>query len=410
MNLPGSWRLVAVGLAGFAFAFYLALGFEIVASGSDVLTRDNGYIFGIARQVAAGRLPYLDFPFEYPPLSLIPIALPYLAGGTDINRWYGVLVLENVALVAATAASVAYLARRGWSARGTADTVLVYALLVAATPILFIRFDALAALLSTLALCAAVAGRHALAGLSLAVGGLAKLYPVLLLPLFALPGLVARRWRDVSSLVVGAVVPVVLGGVSLFALTGVAAFSFVTYHGARGVEIESLPASVALVAHLLGVTAASTSAGFGSWQLDSPIVTSLGWLWIGIPVVLAAAVAVSAIVRFADDTRATGSVAPETHIVHLVAAILVFMLGYRVLSPQYMVWLLPFAALLPRAKVIAVGVACLLTLYLYPFGAAGLIAMSPFSIVVLALRNGLLLGIFAWLVAPGLAAAVRLRT
>jgi len=90
-----------------------------------------------------------------------------------------------------------------------------------------------------------------------------------------------------------------------------------------------------------------------------------------------------------------------------MATILVFMLGYRVLSPQYMVWLLPFAALLPRSKVLVVGMACILTIYVYPFGAQGLIDLQTFPILVLALRNLMLFGLFAWLVAPGIRLAAR---
>ena len=165
--------------------------------------------------------------------------------------------------------------------------------------------------------------------------------------------------------------------------------------------------SAHMLAYTLGAGPASTFQGFGSWQLESALVDSLGWLWIAIPVVMAAAVALAAFAQYGRDQRLTGSVSPPTQIGLLMATILVFMLGYRVPSPQYMVWLLPFAALLPRSKVLVVGMACILTIYVYPFGAQGLIDLQTFPILVLALRNLMLFGLFAWLVAPGIRLAAR---
>jgi hypothetical protein len=310
-------------------------------------------------------------------------------------------------LVVATAVGLAYLARRGWSVRGTADTLIVYALLVAATPILFLRFDSLPALLTVIAMCAVASRRPVLAGIALSLGGFVKLYPLLLAPLFALPSLLSRKYGYLSSLIAGTAATLGVGLIGLIAVAGPLGLSFLTYHADRGFEIESVPATAGMLAYTLGAGPASTFQGFGSWQLESALVDSLGWLWIAIPVVMAAAVALAALAQYGRDQRLTGSVSPQTQIGLLMAAVLVFMLGYRVLSPQYMVWLLPFAALLPRSKVLVVGMACILTIYVYPFGAQGLIDLQTFPILVLALRNLMLFGLFAWLVAPGIRLAAR---
>ena len=65
-------------------------------------------------------------------------------------------------------------------------------------------------------------------------------------------------------------------------------------------------------------------------------------------------------------------------------------------------WLLPFAALLTRGKLALVLAACVLTSYIFPLAYQELLALDPGLIIALAMRNILLLGLFAWLVAPGL--------
>ena len=396
-------RVLLIGAVAVLIAFYAALVGEMLVVGWDVLGRDNGYLLDYARQFATGGLPYRDFAFEYPPLALIMIVLPYFLGGTSLAQWSALLAAENLVVVIATAGSVAYLARRGWSVRGTTDTVLVYTLLIAATPIVFIRWDSLPALLTAIALCAIASGRPVLSGVALALGGLDKLYPLLLAPVVALPSFLSRKWREFAGIVAGAVVTVAIGLGALVVLVGpTLALSFLTYHADRGYEIESVPAMFGLLAHAFGGADASTFSGFGSWQLESPLVDSLGPLWIALALAMAAAVAVSAIVQYRRELKASGSVSPQTQLGYLMATILVFMLGYRVLSPQYVIWLLPFAALLPRGKVVVTGLACLLTLYVYPFGAQGLIDMQTFPIVMVAIRNVVLFALFVWLIAPGL--------
>ena len=119
------------------------------------------------------------------------------------------------------------------------------------------------------------------------------------------------------------------------------------------------------------------------------------------------ALAVSAAATYRHELREQGAVKPSTQVAVVAAAIVVTLLAYRVLSPQYIIWLLPFAALLPRGKLTLTLAICALTLYIFPFGYEGLVHFTTDAIVALALRNALLLVLFVSLVAPGLAIAWR---
>jgi hypothetical protein len=402
-------RAAEIALVVLVVVLLLALARQMLTMSYRVMGHDTDYYLGVGRQVAAGLIPYRDFSFEYPPAALPAVVLPVVlasaagfANSLDGTSYVVLLALENAVIVTITAACLVWLARRGWSARPAPATVVVYALLVVATPILFWRFDALPALMTVLALCALAAARPAAAGIALAAGAAVKLYPLALLPVLVLRSAMAGAWRDAGRLIVGAVVPLVVGGAFMFAGGGSGALAFLGYQSTRGVQVESVPASVALLEHALTGSQVSVFEGFGSWQLESSLLEQVGWLWPIVAIVLLLTVALAGAASFREDVRSRGGVQPQTTVAMTAATIVVTLLAYRVLSPQYVVWLLPFAALLPRGKVTLTLVISALTLYIFPFGYEGLLHFQFDGIAALALRNGLLVALLIWLVAPGL--------
>jgi hypothetical protein len=229
-----------------------------------------------------------------------------------------------------------------------------------------------------------------------------------MVPVLALEPTFQRNWRALLRLG-GSVVPIAVSSAITVAGAGWSGPSFLGYYAGRGVQLESVPASIVLVAHVCCGTPASAFKGVGSWQLESPLIDELGWLWPSLAVLLLAALFLSAFACFRHDLRVWGEVRPQTHIEHLVAAILVAMLSYRLLSPQYMVWLLPFAALLRTHRAMLVLAASALTLFVYPFGYESLANLQPEGIAALVLRNAMLAGLFMWLVGPGVWLAVTRR-
>jgi hypothetical protein len=85
----------------------------------------------------------------------------------------------------------------------------------------------------------------------------------------------------------------------------------------------------------------------------------------------------------------------------LTAAVLAFVAFGKVLSPQYMIWLIPFAARLDgRAGGWARGVlllACAVTTLLYPLAFHWLLAFRGWTVGLLNYRNALLVGLWVYL-------------
>ncbi len=353
----------------------------------------------IADKVAEGLVPYRDFMLEYPPLALFPVALPRLAGGPANSAYERLFIVLAIALAIAAAAAVAWLAGRGWSALSRGESLVAYAALaLAAAPMVIWRFDILPALLSGLALVAVASRRPAWAGFALAMGAAVKLYPAFMVPVFVAYYLFGRRWRSAAMVIFGFVAFMAGLTAVLYSVAGMDGFSVLTYQEDRGFEIESVVAGMALAAHSLFGTSLSIYHDFGSYQVRSPLLGTLGGVNAVLMLSLGALFAVRLFLRFQRDARRFNAVQPQTLIAFLTASVLLLMLANKVLSPQYVAWLLPLGALLPWRKSLLLVVIFALTTVEFPIAFRQLMDLWPGLVFVLNLRNLLLLVLFLWIV------------
>lgn len=353
-----------------------------------------------ADRVLGGAMPYRDYALEYPPLALLPIVLPRLATTTE-GAYQALFSVLSLVLAAGLGAALVWLARRGWSAGTSNETMVTYvALGVASAPLIIWRFDIFPALLTSLALVAIAARRPAWAGAALGLGAVAKIYPALLVPVVIVFYLANREVKSVGLVIAGFTVAagVVLAPFMLFA--GTSAFSFLGYQNARGVEMESVLAGIILLAHTVSGAVAHVNWGFGSFQVASPLIQTLAIPYLLAEVALLLGLLAGGAFSFRSDALRHGSVRPRTLITYLLATLLLAIVVNKVLSPQYIVWLLPFGALLPLRKSLVLLVACALTTVVYPLGFNGLVSLDPAMVFILNIRNAVLIGLFVWLVIP----------
>lgn len=336
----------------------------------------------------------------YPPLALLPMVLPQLfLGGDDSMEAYRWLFLnQNVLISCGIAASLAWLADRRWALGGSSRVLVAYALpLVAVAPLVAWRYDIFVSLLVILAVAATVANRPGLAGLAIGLGALAKVYPAFLLPVLVVRHLARGETRAAGRIVSGFLLAVALVMGPVVLIGGRSAFSFIDWQQARGVEIESVVSGVALLAHLVFGAEVATSYGFDSWQIASPIADVLAGPLVFVTLLLLALICVAAFPRFRAEHRATLSQQADLLSACLLAALLVVILTNKVFSPQYLVWLLPLAALRPMREAFALALIGALSIVIFPLNWPQLIALDPAMIVLLNVRNLLLVAWLLWL-------------
>jgi len=251
------------------------------------LTRNQGDVglyLGNARAILDGGVPYRDVALEYPPLAIVPMVVPYLAGlpsgGVTLDRyawlfasWEAVLVvLLGIALVGiARRGGVAGSGDPGWSVAWRLPILAAGAALAIAW-----RFDLFAALLLTGAVWATLANRPTAAGVFLGLGVLTKLFPIIAMPALAVAWLAPRDDRRLVRFGLATVLTIALGELPFLALAGPDALSFLGYQAQRGLEIESVGAGIVLLDGLVRGVPVETHSPFKAVEVFGPLADS--WL------------------------------------------------------------------------------------------------------------------------------------
>ncbi|MBW3653020.1 MAG: DUF2029 domain-containing protein [Actinobacteria bacterium] len=384
--MTGSQRL-QLALAGAALLAVYGVA-TTVGPFSDITVNDL-YVYGVyAELLHAGQLPYVDFGFEYPPLAAIPIWLAGVPGLDDATYAASFGVLMALCLLAAQ-----QLAARLAGARRDGLTV---AWLFVATPLLIgaslrTHFDALPIAIALGGLLALSRDRHALGFALLGAGAMTKLFPGLL-AVIAIVWLAGRReWR--SALRGGAVFSAVVVAISL-PLAGAGYVDSFEFHLDRPVQIESTPASVLFALGGSEVTGTNLRPDrFKSNGLDGGHADAVEAVFAVLLILALAFIGWLA-------TR-------RPHVRHMVlcgfAALLAFVTLGKVFSPQYVIWLAPFAALAwvwrMRAVALLTAAAIALTHVEFPSRYFDLINVHTDVVVIVAARNALLLVALAVLAA-----------
>src|SRR3712207_270245 len=230
--------------------------------------------YNYSRQLLQGEVPYRDFALEYPPLSLLAFVLPNLVklgGVLKYENYVWLFVLENAVLSTMTTLVLVLVASFLQPKRHVTQVLIAYIILVAiATPILAHRYDLLPAFLTLLALLCVLAKYPTWAGIWLGLGIAAKLYPIMLLPTFSVYYLVNREYRSLLRFLLGTIGSTVLTLLPFALLAKEQLLSFLTYHKARGLQFESLPAGMISLGHVLGLTQAKWIFQYGAFDIVSP--------------------------------------------------------------------------------------------------------------------------------------------
>jgi Glycosyltransferase family 87 len=276
--------------------------------------------------VQDGRIPYRDFYDEYPPGSVPVFALPAILWDEHYVLVFKLLMAAcGVGLVACSAW---VLSRLRLSPLRLLPIVLAPALM---GPVFLNRYDPLAALLTAAALVAVLLSRDRTAGALLGIGTAMKLYP-------AVVALVAiRHVRDR----VGAAAAFVVAGAVLvlpfFALApGGVGYSLWT-QAKRHLQLETLGSSLLLALDKAHVYDAHWIAGNpGSIDLGGTLPDAVGVLSTLVSLGLLALVVV---------TYWLGPDGERRLVTAWAAALVAFTVFGKVLSPQYLTWILPFVPL-----------------------------------------------------------------
>jgi hypothetical protein len=313
--------------------------------------------------IERGSVPYRDFRLEYPPGALAAFAIPSLIAD-DARGYARAFALEmlvcGLAVLVACYAALRSLGARGYRlAAGLAGAALAPALL---GPLALTRFDLYPAAVTAAALALLLAGRDRLGAGVLGAAVAVKLYPAVLLPL-AVAWAWRRRGRREGLVALGLCVGVALLVFLPFLLLSADGVVWsVRRQLDRPLQIESLGAAVLVALHHVAGMPLDWASGHGSQNLDGTVAV------VAAAVTSVVQLAVLAYVwwRFAARASASRVMLAEAALAVLVA----FVALGKVLSPQFLLWLLPAAGLVSGRRLWAalglLATACALTRGWFP--------------------------------------------
>lgn len=291
-------------------------------------------------EIAHGKVPYRDFDLEYPPGALPMFALPGLVshGGQDQDVKPGFRrTFETLMWMCGAIALIAM----AFTLRVTGGALWEPLLFAALAPlalgtVILSRFDLWPAALAASALAAVVSTRFRLGHVLLGLATAAKFYPGVLIPL-SVAYTWKRRGRDEALRCIA-----LTAGV--FALV-LLPFVVLAPHGVwlslkvqleRPLQVESLGAAFLLVAHNVFGFALAGETSHGSQNVAGGAAHTLA---------VVSSIVQTAVLLWIWWAFARGPATSAALVRASAAAVCAFVAFGKVVSPQFLIWLIPVVPL-----------------------------------------------------------------
>ncbi len=323
----------------------------------------------------SGSFPADDVTWQYPPAAALALLAPALLPFLDYLTAFVIIV------VLADAATLVLLlqATRGRPGRWRAGPWVWVIGIAVLGPTAYTRYDLIVTAVAVAGLLAA--GRSWwLSGALLGLGASLKAWPVVLLVGTPRGGPTRRAWLAAAVTAAG------ITGLFLAAAPG--ALAFLTFQRDRGTEIESLGAMIFHLARHLGWPG-QVRLTYGSHEFVGP--------YVGLVSTVALIVALAALGWLVWWRVRARVWTPATMFDAALAATLLFTTTSRVISPQYMVWLVGVGAVCLTARatsqripVLLIVAATLVTFLEFPIGFDHVYVSDWIGVTLIVVRNGLL--------------------
>jgi glycosyl transferase family 87 len=348
------------------------------------------------KAIVDGHVPYRDFSVEYPPGALPAFVVPAV-GDPSFNLYNREFqILMAVCGIGALAAMAAALRALGASAERTAAALGFFALspLVLGSVILY-RYDLWPAVLTVAGLAAVLMRRERLGFAAIGLGVAAKAFPAVAIPP-ALAYVWRTRGRREALLCLGAAVAVAAAVIVPFlVLAPHGVWESVVHQSTRPLQIESLGSALLLAAHHTWGLALTMESSHGSQNLVGSLPHAVGSVSSALLAIVLVAIWVAA---------ARLPATPERLVRFTAASLTAFVVFDKVLSPQFLIWLLPIVPLVRGRRGLAasalLGLALLLTQVWFPIRYFDLVRFEAFPSWVLLARDLVLVALLVVLTAP----------
>jgi len=333
--------------------------------------------------------PYTEFSCEYPPGALLlfgAVRLPF-DGLRSFSLAYGALVA--VCIWVAALVMIRLVERQPGDPRAPVFVGLAFTVWVVLTGSFVVtRFDSIVVLFVALALLAWDCRQKSIAGFCLGLGASIKLWPALLVPILMLSSLRPSRsivlaMPPAPSLGIGALIGFALphGIVLAMGTSPADLLNYLSFYSDRPPEVESLQGNLLAIGQMLGITTVTHGFDFGSHN-----VTAASWRTLSRFFSLGFGASYVGALLYALQFKHSRKTEPFV----MGFVVITLILGSKVFSGEYMIWILPFALLAVGAKrwgvVAAYAIALIFLKFVY-WNWDAVTAIEPFATLLVSLKN-----------------------
>ncbi|MDD5552031.1 MAG: glycosyltransferase family 87 protein [Candidatus Pacebacteria bacterium] len=342
--------------------------------------------YSYAQSILQNKVPYRDFFVVYPPFSLLPIILPGFFS-TNITTYKNLFGLEMLTFLILTIFLLYLLSKR---LKKDYFLVILGFLLISIflSYTIIKRFDIFVTFLIVLSTFLLVKKKYCLSGVLLIFGVFTKFYPIILFPLFFLYIFKKESVKKSLFFVFSSGVTFFIIVLFLFLIMppqGSGLYSL-EYQFTRPLHFESFYGSTLLLLEKTKVPIFKTTLknDMYGWSLyDSPLlkfILPFSTLFILIMFML---------LFYSFEKK--GEISDGSLLKYVFSFLLIFMTFNKVLSPQFLIWILPLGLLALNSKEFKIlFLVVFLTFFIYPPLYGILIEKQFFALSLLFLRNVLL--------------------
>ena len=317
-------------------------------------------------EIAKGQIPYRDFDLEYPPGALPAFAVPGLVshGGHDQSVKPGFRRTFETMMWMCGAVALLAMALTLRELRASPWLPLLFAALapLALGSVILSRFDLWPAAIAACAIAALATSRFRLGHLLLGLAAVAKFYPGVLVPLAVAYAWKRRGRRDALiglALSVGGFLAVFL---PFLALAPGGVWHSISVQLGRPLQVESIGAALLLVGHHVFGFGLAGETSHGSQNIDGTAADAVG---------VVSSVVQAGVLIWIWTSFARGSATLSALVRASAAAVCAFVAFGKVLSPQFLIWLIPVVPLVRGRRGLWAGALLLAALVLtqvwFPF-------------------------------------------
>jgi len=318
----------------------VAIIFFAIVQTFDLPSEVSGLYFEYAEKMASLQMPYSDFPAEYPPLAMLLIFIPRLFSFSPFTYEIAFGVMVYIALLAGLICT--YKLADMYSDKPRRYTDLYIILCMCFFEFIMDRYDIFPTMICLFALYFFKTNRMNLAWVMIAIGTMTKLFPALLAPVFLIYLCMNGRGRDALK---GVGICVAIGIASMlpfFISDPETMFMFLTYHMDRGMQTESLVSSFLMLFDKIGIIDIGYQFNYGSDHIYGPVPDAIAgvMLYIMIVLIVATYIMYGTIVHKIEEKDAFLGIILASFVV-----VMLFILVNKVLSSQYIIWMIPFVVI-----------------------------------------------------------------